>query len=189
MIRSVLSAFLFFGITGLVWAQDRQGNDTPGDWITKHFEKYGLYTTACDERPENGVLKQRCYIRYVDIFSEAPKFAAVVFFVFQKDRKTAIQYGSEPGTVMAADGLRVESGNGWVITWKATETCREGHDCLMSDEKEVADTLAAFSAGGELVQEFTDRHGAEQLLKWDLAGFAEAYSDYLKQSKARNLLD
>jgi len=143
-------------------AQDAQGNDTPGEWIVEHYEEYGIWKTICDERTLDNKLEQRCYIRYVDVFSPRPKFAAVFAFVFQKQGKTAFQYAFERGTTYRPDGLRIEKDG--AITWRASATCRIGPNCLIEDAGEVDTVLSAFSAGGSLVQEFTDRHGTDQVL-------------------------
>ena len=51
-------------------AQDRDGNDTAGDWVTTHYQSFGQWDSACDERPlttEPGSgIERRCYLRYVD---------------------------------------------------------------------------------------------------------------------------
>lgn len=178
---------LFLSTCWSAVAQDRSGADTPGDWVTTHFEKYGIWTTACDERTEEGKLKQRCYIRFVDVFSESPKFAATFMFVFQKDRKTAIQYAFESGTKYNADGVKVEKDGKTV--WTASRECQEGNGCFITSEAELNGALTGFQGGGTLVQDFTDRHGQKQVLEWDLSGFKQAYADYLKQSSDRKLLN
>jgi len=35
----------------------------------------------CDEREEYGTLKQRCYIRWVDVYAERPNFGALFTFI------------------------------------------------------------------------------------------------------------
>ena len=173
--------------SGMAAAQDADGNDTPGDWRVEHYQEFGIWKSICDERGEGETFKQRCYIRYVDVFSPRPKFAAVFTFVFEKDRKTAFQYAFERGTVYADDGLRIDRDG--ATSWKASDTCRTGPNCLIENAAEVEETLAAFAGGGELVQIFKDRHGVDRTLKWDLTGFDKALADYKTESAKRNLLD
>ncbi len=174
-------------LVATAFAQDRNGADTPSDWAASHYKEFGIWKSVCDERDEDGTLAQRCYIRYADVFSQAPRFAAVFMFVFQKDRKTAIQYAFEQGTVYENDGLRIDR-DGQTV-WTASEECRQGPNCLMTEPQTVSSTLEAFSGGGELVQNFTDRHGSPRKLRWDLTGFEQALADYREQSTQRNLLD
>ena len=86
-------------------AQDRQGNDTPGDWIVDHTKHFGLWDSMCDHRMTGEEREQRCYIRYVDVFSPRPKFGAVFLFVTPGPE---VQIGLEPGTVFPPNGIRID---------------------------------------------------------------------------------
>jgi len=54
--------------------------------------------------------------------------------------------------------------------------------------QDLAAALEAFSNGGYLAQEFTDRHFVERDLKWSLTGFDAALKDYHPQSNWLGLL-
>ena len=161
--RAALALSMVATFPTMALAQDAEGNDTPGNWIVTHYEEFGIWKSICDERGEAEAKEQRCYIRYVDVFSEAPKFAAVFAFVFQKDRQTAFQYAFERGTTYADEGLRIDKND--ETTWIASDVCRVGPNCLITDKDEVSSTLAKFAGGGELVQIFEDRHGVGQNLR------------------------
>lgn len=168
-------------------AQDAQGNDTPGNWVVDHFERYGIWVSSCDWRNLEGKREERCYLRYVDVYSPRPEFGAAFLFVFQKNRKTTFQYANERGTVYLNKGLGISRNA--TRSYYLPEICRTTPGCILENPKQVADLLAAFSKGGTLVQTFTGKYGKPHQLKWSLNGFKEALADYEKQSQKRNLLD
>ena len=86
-------------------AQDREGNDRPSDWVADHFTSFGGWDSVCDHRSTDGVKEQRCYLRYVDVFSPRPKFAAQFIFVTPGPE---IQIGLERGTRFPKGGIRIE---------------------------------------------------------------------------------
>lgn len=167
-------------------AQDLQGNDTPGNWRVRHFETFGIWNSMCDEREENGDLVQRCYLRYVDVFSPQPNFAAQFLFVTAEDGAEAVDFGLEAGTFFAPNGFRIDMGG--KTSWRTRRPgCLTGLSCTFKDAPAEA-LLAAMAAGGDMRFEFVDRHGAAQDLTWPLDGFDAALADFRTQSRARALL-
>ncbi|MEO0676955.1 MAG: hypothetical protein AAFZ02_05290 [Pseudomonadota bacterium] len=170
--RTIL-AFLMLATPAL--AQDREGNDTPGEWVVTHQQAFGLWESFCDERTTGDLLEERCYLRYVDVYSQDPFGAAFVFVT--------------PGAVEIALGRARTVGDGVHITrggetvWSLGETrCAP---CTL--EGEAASTLLeAFAAGGTFHLDFEGRSG-ETRLAWDLAQMADALDDYRAQSAARGL--
>lgn len=90
------------------FAQDRTGNDTASDWRVKHYESFGIWTSVCDEREETGTLLQRCYIRWVDVFSLRPRFAGQFLFLTPDADGWKVEFGIEPGTLFSPAGFRIE---------------------------------------------------------------------------------
>ena len=179
-------AALCFTLANPALAQDADGNDTPGSWAVDHYKTFGIWKSICDSADLKGTHVKRCYLRYVDVYSEDPEFAASFIFVYQEDGKTAFQYAYERGTKFEPDGLRVErDGAKAFIVDERCSTTASG--CKLRDTKSVTATIEAFSGGGALVQWFTDRHGKQQKLSWSLDGFARAYEDYRVQLAARGL--
>ncbi|MGX9349909.1 hypothetical protein ACS3QZ_01780 [Shimia sp. W99] len=167
-------------------AQDRQGNDTPGDWIVTHFATFGLWSSICDERIEDGTLRQRCYIRWVDVYSPRPDFAAQFLFITPETDGPSVEFGIEPGTFFAPDGFRITHTPDDVI-WSTTRGgCLTGLSCVFSGP-EVEPLLSAMQTGTAFRFTFTDRHGRAQDLTWPLIGFDAAFSDFETQSRSRNL--
>jgi hypothetical protein len=163
-------------------AQDRQGRDTPGEWIVDHFQSFGLWDSICDYRVTGDLREERCYIRYVDVFSPHPKFAAQFLFLTPGPN---IELGVERGTRFTGDGIRIEHGT--AVNWKTDDRdCLRGHDCNFSGN--AASTLVnTMSGGGTFIFEFRDRNGDDQALHWDLAPFADALADFRTEASARSL--
>ncbi len=166
-------------------AQDRQGNNTPGDWVVTHHKHFRLWDSVCEERPEDGALTQRCYIRYVDVFAPRPDFAAHFLFITPAPNGFDIQYGSERGTRFEAGGNRVEKAG--VVVWTTDRRgCLTGGDCEFEGQ-EAQSLFAALRGGGAWRFDFADRHGKRQSRSWDLAPFDDAARDFETESAARGL--
>jgi len=169
-------------------AQDIDGTDTPSNWKVTQYETFGLWNSICDERPEHGALKKRCYIRWVDVFSPAPDFAAQFLFVTPEPDGLQVDFGIEPGTFFAPDGFRITDSSG-AVTWSTSRGgCLTGLACTFSGD-EAAPLLSAMRYGDAFRFTFTDRHGAPRDLTWPLAGFAASLADFTAESRARNLLE
>jgi hypothetical protein len=168
-----------------VQAQDRQGNDTPGDWVVTHQKPFGLWDSVCDERPENGGMHRRCYLRYVDVFSPRPKFAAHFVFVTPDGPGVRIEYGAESGTRFIKDGNRIET-DGTRVWMAERAACLTGGSCVFTGP-EAAALYAALRSGGAWRFDFADRHGQVQSLGWDISTFDAAARDFEAEAAARGL--
>ncbi|MCB2135968.1 MAG: hypothetical protein KDE08_08495 [Rhodobacteraceae bacterium] len=182
--RSALFAICLFAALPAI-AQDRAGNNTPGDWVVTHQKHFGLWDSVCDERAEADAMTRRCYIRYVDVFSPRPDFAAHFLFVTPEADGVRIEYGSEPGTRFARGGNRIES-DGAVVWSTDRAACLTGGSCVFAGV-EAADLYARLKQGGAWRFDFADRHGHIRSLDWNLAPFAEAAADFEAEAAARGL--
>ncbi len=161
-------------------AQDRQGRVTPGEWVVDHHRAFGPWDAMCDHRVTGEMREERCYIRYVDVFSPRPDFAAQFLFVTPGPR---IEIGIEPGTRFPEDGFRIERDG--AALWSAPQAgCLVGLACIFEDAEAEA-LLAAMLAGDRFAFDFTDRHGAPQSLRWNLAPFAAALADFEAEAARR----
>ena len=163
-------------------AQDREGNDRPSDWVADHFTSFGGWDSVCDHRSTDGVKEQRCYLRYVDVFSPRPKFAAQFIFVTPGPE---IQIGLERGTRFPKGGIRIEDMGGTL--WRTDRIlCRTGLSCTF-DGEDASILLSAMADGTVFAFDFTDRHGTPQTLRWDLTVFADALADFRREAALRDL--
>ncbi|WP_095588783.1 invasion associated locus B family protein [Actibacterium ureilyticum] len=180
-------AFIYLLLTALpVLAQDLEGNDTPGNWRVKHFQTFGIWNSMCDEREENGTLNQRCYIRYVDVFSPRPEFAAQFLFIVAEEGRENVEFGLEPGTLFSPNGFRIDTGD--TVRWRTRRPgCLTGLSCTFRDDG-AAELLGAMTEGDAMRFVFIDRHGNARDITWPLDGFADALADFRSQSRARALL-
>ncbi len=166
-------------------AQDRAGRDTPGEWIVDHYRPFGLWDSICDHRTTGDVMGQRCYLRYVEVFSPRPTFAAQFVFVTPGPE---IEIGLERGTRFAPGGMRIEAGSAtiWTTDRRGCMAPRLGSSCVFTGE-DAADLLAALTRGAAFLFDFTDRHAQPQSLRWDLTRFAYALADFEREAAARGL--
>lgn len=171
--------------TTLAAAQGTDGSDRPGDWRVTHYESYGIWNSVCDERGPTEALTQRCYIRWVDVFSPRPNFAAMFLFVTSGEDGAAVEFGMEPGTLFLPGDFRIEK-DGAVIWFSNRPGCLTGLSCLFARE-EAAELLLAMRNGGALRFTFRDRHGQGQDLTWPLDGIADAIADFERNLNARGL--
>ncbi len=167
-------------------AQDRAGRDTASDWVVKHYKPFGLWDSICDERVERNELKQRCYLRYVDVYSPRPDFLATFAFIHPPNGVTVVEFGFERGTHFKPEGFRIERDG--ATTWTLEDPCLRAAKCELAGDV-AADLLEAFSGGGTLVQEFKNRSGKDWRLEWNLEQFGEALTDYQQAASARSLLE
>ncbi|MEM7427897.1 MAG: hypothetical protein AAF441_17530 [Pseudomonadota bacterium] len=171
---------------GSLHAQDRQGNDTAGDWRPTHFERFDGWDSICDERGEDADLQMRCYVRYVDVFSPRPKFGAVFSFITPEGRDGyKIEFGIEQGVRYRADGFQIERGE--EVVWTLPADCRRARPCLLEKKAatEFIDTVRA--GGGNLIHRFTGRYGKAHDLAWPLAPLMLALDDFERAAAQRGL--
>jgi len=170
-------------------AQDRGGNNTPGEWIVDHHKIHGLWDSMCDHRTTDGVTEKRCYLRYVDAFSYKPKFGAVFTFITPMADGYRVEFGFEPNTVYKKDGFRITQNN--EVTWiLEDQNCIRSGECVWEGTEAdafVAALAAPSDPAAEFKQDFIDNHGQTQSLSWDLAPFAPALADFNAQSLSRGL--
>lgn len=165
------------------FAQDLQGNDTPGNWVVTHHKIYDIWNVLCDEREESGALVQRCYLRRVDVFSPRPKFAAQFLFITPGPY---VDFGMEAGTLFLPGDFRITRDGATV--WQTNRPgCLTGLKCQFEAE-DAAELVAEMRAGADFRFTFRDRHGQAQDLIWPLAGFSDAWDDFTAQSRNRNLI-
>lgn len=164
-------------------AQDRAGRDTASDWVVTHYTPFGLWDSICDERDEGGTIVRRCYLRYVEVFSPRPKFAAQFIFV----TPSGVEIGLERGTRFAPDGMRIAHASGAPLHTITRASCLRGRACTFSGS-DAAALLADMARGARFDFDFIDRHGQPQQLSWSLTRFASALSDYRSAARARGLL-
>ena len=163
-------------------AQDRQGNDTPGEWRVTHTKAFGLWDVICDERATGDVLEERCYLRYVDVFSPRPNFAAMFAFVTPDGR---IEFGIERGTAFRKNGFRLER-DGQSIWSFEKDPCLFGGTCAFVDG-DATEMTAQMIAADSFIFDFVDRHGTPRELEWDMTRFGEALDEMLSASKERGI--
>lgn len=184
-----IAILLLLGAISPTLAQDAQGNDTPGDWVVTHYKPFGLWDSVCDQADRDGATVDRCYLRYVDVFSPAPKFAAQFVFITPEKEGLKAAFGIEKGTLFKGEGLKVVNDGQEVWAFNPNK-CLNFSECVF-EGAEAAEFVTAlskpYSQNSILISEFSDRHGADQVLEWDLSMFAEALSDFSTQSKERVL--
>ncbi|GAA6190305.1 hypothetical protein [Phaeobacter sp. NW0010-22] len=169
-----------------VSAQDLQGNDTPGNWRVTHHQIFGIWNSMCDEREEHGALKQRCYLRRVDVFSQAPKFAAQFIFITPEPSGYKIDFGMEFGTLFHPGGFRIETMQGDI--WRTRlPGCLTGLSCTFTG-KDAQILIDSMGDGEAFRFTFRDSHGQSQDLSWPLQTFDSAWVDFQTQAKSRGLI-
>ena len=163
-------------------AQDRQGRDTPGEWVVDHTKHFGLWDSMCDHRTTGETREERCYLRYVEVFSRDP-FAALFLFVTPGPE---IEIGIERGTRFEDQGIRIEDANGTTLWTTDRRSCLRGRACTFEGEEAKA-LYAAMRDGAVFAFDFADPSGTERALRWDLTRMGEASADFADQSVARAL--
>lgn len=167
-------------------AQDRAGRNTPGEWAPTHYQPFGLWDSVCDQRTTDGTREERCYLRYVEVFSPRPNLAAMFVFVTPGTAGTEVQFGIERGTRFAPGGFRIARDDAPVWT-NESPACLRFRACTYT-EQEAQDLLGVMAQGGALRFTFTDRHGTARDLSWSLSRFGAALQDYRAEAAKRGLL-
>lgn len=184
-----LLAVLVLSTSPTAFATDAEGNDTPGDWVVTHYKPFGLWDTICDEAIRKGKKVERCYIRYVDVFSPAPKFAAQFVFIEPEGQGYKVEFGIEPGTTFNGASLTVNDGEKVVWDYNPNECLERGECILTGQEADIFIQSMAVTSSDDpmLVSDFNDRHGTDQVLEWGISKFAAALTDFQTESDKRGL--
>ncbi len=162
-----------------------QAEDTAGSWRPTLHKMWGSWDLICDEMGDLSAPEQRCYLRYVDVFSPQPQFAAHFVFITYDHGVPRFEYGAEHGTRFDHDGWAIHdtAGNLWSPTLR---TCLRGGPCVYEGDAAAA-VITALRAGGQMEFHFTDRHGINRDLTWSLHGVAEALDVLIAESAARGI--
>ena len=185
-LRLRLLALMLATITLPIHAQDRAGNNTAGEWRPTHYEIFDQWDSVCDERGSENTIEQRCYIRYVDVYSDSPKFGAVFLFVTPEKPGHKIEVGFERGTRYMDQGFQLEV-NG-TQTWAMPEKCLRTKSCVLTGDKAAKFIAKAQeNENAVLVQRFTDRYQQSHTLNWDMKTFLSALNDFEIQTEIRAL--
>ena len=172
-------------------AQDRTGRDTPGEWRVTHFKQYGLWDSMCDERVSANTLEERCYVRYVEVYSPNPQFGAAFSFIVPEGREGAVtaEFGFERGIRFKKDGIRIEAGGETARVLDQSD-CRRGGKCTL-DSKAMADIeqLAATAPNTTFAFSLTGRHGRDWELRWLSDRLHMAIDDMRAEARERALID
>lgn len=184
-----LLTVLVLSTSPTTFATDAEGNDTPGDWVVTHYKPFGLWDTICDEAIRKGKKVERCYIRYVDVFSPAPKFAAQFVFIEPEGQGYKVEFGIEPGTTFNGASLTVNDGEKVVWDYNPNECLERGECILTGQEADIFIQSMAETSSDEpmLLSDFNDRHGTDQVLEWGISKFAAALTDFQTESDKRGL--
>lgn len=176
------------------FAQDAEGNDTPGDWVVTHYKPFGLWDSVCDQAERDGEKVDRCYIRYVEVFSPQPKFAAQFVFITPDDDGYEVELGIEKGTLFKGSG---DEAGFKIIDYDRITWAYDPNKCLIRGEcvlkgaqaREFVEAMATTKGDkAALVSDFVDRHRADQILEWDITQFDAALRDFQQESKKRSLI-
>ncbi|MEM6711096.1 MAG: hypothetical protein AAF590_02315 [Pseudomonadota bacterium] len=163
-----------------VSAQEAREPDTAGAWSPTFTARHGLWDVTCDARGQGEAREERCYVRYIDVYSPRPNFGVVFLFLEIEGGAPKISLGREFETDLEATTLRVLPG------WERPEgVCLSGPcEVLGPDALAMAEALAA---GGMLEIGFTDMIDRNQLRQWPSDGFAQALEDVTREAVARGL--
>ncbi len=188
MLAKLLSAGASLFIAGAAFAQDLQGRDTASNWRNTHHSSHGIWNTICDEREEYGVLKQRCYIRWVDVYADHPKFGALFTFIKPRDGGSGdqhdVMFGPELGTVFLPSGFTITKDGDEIWRMKNAK-CLLLANCTLTPEESDA-VLEAMFSGNSLEFSFVDPHFRRIDLEWSLESFSEAFDVYTRQWALRS---
>lgn len=164
-----------------VFAQDLAGVDASGEWVITHQKPFGLWDSVCDRREAGALTQERCYLRYVDVYSPRPEFGAMFLLITGE----GVEFRMERGIRFSRNGFRAERGGS--LIWQETRRdCLNGRECYMTGSRARA-FLDTISGGGALRFTFRDRSGNPRDLSWDLAPVAAALADYRAEARLRGL--
>jgi hypothetical protein len=178
-------------MAGDAGAQDRQGRNTPGEWKVTHFQTFGLWDSMCDERKTGQQVEQRCYVRYVEVYSPQPQFGAAFAFIVPEGRDGPVtaEFGFERGIRFKDGGFRIESG-GETVWFLEDPPCARGGACdLDSDAMAKLETLLAETEDAAFAFSLTGRYGKDWDLRWESGELHAAIGDMRVHARERDLID
>jgi hypothetical protein len=188
---AALAATSFAAMSFAATAQGRDGSDTPGAWKVTHFQPFGLWDSMCDDRATGDELEERCYVRYVDVYSPKPQFGAAFAFIVPDARDGAVNFdfGFERGTRFTKDGFRIDDAGSpaWVLD---APPCDGGGSCAFEGAKAVElEKVLDAAATPAFVFQFVDRYGRDMTLTWQSEGLTDAIDDMRAQARNRSIVD
>ena len=169
---------VFAGVAALIW-QTYIYRD-PALWKVDLYQAHNGWDLICDRY--EGTKERRCYLRYVDTYSQDP-FGAAVFF---------IQHHSEEGTQLSVD---LEKDN-HVISSAFQKSDNEeetklfshciSNSCVLDKEKTGQFMMLAARADLWLLS-IQEANGNSRRLELDVSTFANAERNFVTELKKRGL--
>ena len=175
---TVGAVFVLIGLAVMIWYQFIHRD--PALWKVDLYQAYNGWDLICDQY--KGTDERRCYLRYVDTYSQDP-FGAAVFFV---------QHSEKSGTRLSID---LEKDNhvtsaafvtdGQLKPTKVFASCSENSCVLESEQTSQFVIMASKAESWHL--EIEEADGKERLLAIDLSRFALAELNFVTELKKRGL--
>ncbi len=163
-----------------------KAQESAADWRPTLNRMWGMWNVICDERGDAAASEQRCYLRYVDVFSPAPQFAAHFIEISYDHGVPRFEYGAEHGTRFDTDGWAIHDLKTGALWSPTLRTCLRGGPCVYEGDA-AAPVIAALREGGQIEFRFTDRNGIRRDLAWSLDGVGEALDVLIAESAARGI--
>lgn len=155
----------------------------PWAWEVTYSQSHGIWNVICDTQMINQQQLDRCYLRWVDVYAQRPKFGALFIFIVADVDKLSVELHPEPGTTFTSTGFQITDDQ--QATWQMSRS-----DCLIKANcklypKEIPTFLQAAKQGQVMTFSFTDKYTRQYDLAWPLEGFAEAITDLSAQAELR----
>ncbi|NRB00848.1 MAG: hypothetical protein HRU32_13690, partial [Rhodobacteraceae bacterium] len=149
-----------------VFAQNAQGSGDIGRWTSLHYEAFGLWEAACDQRTTSERLETRCYVRVIDPVAYRPNYNALTLFVVEGDNGPFVELGLPERTSFGPDGIVVTKDG--ALIWSMDGARCETVDLCLLEPSEREGLLAAVAEGETLSFAFTDGTGEALMRSWPL---------------------
>ena len=174
---------LLLAIAGCFAINPASADVNPWAWKVNYTGTHGIWKTICDEQNVEEEQLNRCYVRWVDVFSERPKFGALYVFITPENNGFAVDFSVEPGTTIVKDGFAIVDGEQPI--WKMERSsCLVHSDCKIRPD-EMQSFFSAAERGEKIAFSLIDRYEQQFELNWSLDGFNEAMADLKKQLQKR----
>ena len=153
--------------------------------IAYHKTYDGWWDVACDSEMDGA--NGRCYVQYVDVYSQRPDFrAAMLQLVFFKDTsgksQPRLSFILERDLDTEAVRLDVKKGDAMVERFKLSGC--SGSDCVIEGEA-AARMLEAFRTGDQLAITLPETGERPKTLSWPLHNAGALLDDFAAQRAAR----